>query len=71
MSHASLVPLFAPALDLPGLAAVRRAAGVAGRLAAFAAAGVAAAALVWLLLAGPGFGFDHTSTVPVRHAAPR
>ena len=68
MSHASIVIPYLPALDPDLAASVRRAAwaGVrAGvRATAFVAGSVAAAALVWLVLAGPGFVSDHASTVP-------
>lgn len=68
MAHASLAAPFAPLLDQATLDAAwntaRRATRLAGRLAACAGA----AALMWLILAGPGFVSDHASTAP-RHAS--
>ena len=71
MTHAILATPFAPALDPATAAALRRGVAVAARVTAFAAGSAAAAALVWLLLAGPGLVSDRASTVPARHAALR
>lgn len=71
MSHASLATPFAPAMDPALTAALRRAATAAARATAWALGSFTAAALAWLLLAGPGFMSDRASTGPARHIVAR
>ena len=67
MSHANPALSFAPALDPALLAAVQHRAFVTARVAGFLMACAAAASLMWLILAGPGFTTGHASTTTPRH----
>ena len=67
MSHAGLALSFAPTVPAAG-PALRQAALVMGRAVGFALSCAAAAAFLWLVLAGPGLVSDHASTVAGRHA---
>lgn len=67
MDHASLALPFAPVFPTVSPAA-RRTVLLVARATWAAVSCVLAAALMWLVLAGPGVMSDHASTVAGRHA---